>query len=359
MLPVTSNTHVGRSPPVIACAKTTQHHDQPRALCRRLTSSTRHRARKGRAHGDGLDGLLHWVARRDADRVLHVDLLLQEIEPRLHDIDRDDLPAVSQHELRGGHPDGPRPDDQHELVLHHSSAVDGMAADAQRLDQSDGWLAAGHLLDVDRVELVRGDVEGLAQAAVDVDAHHADVHAAVRLALLARDAAAAVQVRLNGADVAGLDVLRVERALRNLLHRDAELVPDAPRVLEERLPPAHAERSGKAAAERGGGEKKSGADLLSVESVEVRAADADGVGLDLGQGAARQRQVRRRLIRTVHGLPRAVRARLVALASDQQHLQHGQRVRRSSLTLAVKGAERTRRAASWRVYVERRWGKPF
>ena len=63
------------------------------------------------------------------------------------------------------------------------------------------------------------------------------------------------------------------------------------------------------------------AHLLAVEGVEVGAADADRVGLDLGERAAGQRQVRRGLVWLVAGLPRPRGSLFVALATDQQDLR--------------------------------------
>lgn len=75
-----------------------------------------------------------------------------------------------------------------------------MRADAERLDERElleGELRGG-------VELVRRHGDELTHAAIGVDAEALELHAAVGLAVPAGDALAAGEVRLDGAEVAGL-----------------------------------------------------------------------------------------------------------------------------------------------------------
>ena len=177
-----------------------------------------------------------------------------EFQPRVVDVEHDHLRARLDGELRDRQPDRPRADDQHEFVLLHAGAFDGVRADAERLDEREliqRQLRGG-------MQLARGQHELLAHPAVGVDAEHLDVRAAIRLAPAAGDAFLAVDVRLDRAAVAGFDVVD---ALADGDDLHAEFVPEDARVGEERL--------------------------LAVESVDVGAAHADAVHAH--QGLARPR----------------------------------------------------------------------
>ena len=92
-----------------------------------------------------------------------------------------------------------------------------MAADGQGLDE-------GELIERQRrrgVELPRRQEELRPHAAVAVDAQHLQLLAAIRVAAAAGVAVRVVDVGLDGAAVAGLDV---RDAVADLQHLDAQLV---------------------------------------------------------------------------------------------------------------------------------------
>ena len=122
----------------------------------------------------------------------------------LVDVEHDRLRPGQLDEFQRRQADRPGADDEAGLVGPGRAAVDGVAADGQRLDQ-------GELLEGERprdVELAGGHEEAGPQAAVAVDAERLVLLAAVRLAAAAGVALLAVDVRLDGATVAGLDVAR-------------------------------------------------------------------------------------------------------------------------------------------------------
>ena len=165
---------------------------------------------------DRVDCLLWRIAWRDANGMLHSNLIFEEVQSSLHNVHSDHIATVRQRKLASGHAHRSRTDDQHPLAFLHGSSVHSVAANAESLNQRYRRLAARHLLQVNRVKLVHRAVKRLAEAAVHVHTHDAEVHAAVGLAALTRDAGAAVQVRLHRAYVAHLDVLRVEATVWNL-----------------------------------------------------------------------------------------------------------------------------------------------
>jgi hypothetical protein len=103
-----------------------------------------------------------------------------------------------------------------------------VGADGQGLDE-------GELLEAERpgdVELVGRDDELVPQPALGVDAEDLKLNAAVALAAPAGDAGAAVEVRLDGAAISGLDV---HDAGTNFENFDAEFVADEAGIGEEGL----------------------------------------------------------------------------------------------------------------------------
>jgi hypothetical protein len=69
--------------------------------------------------------------------VRHVHLFLAEIEAFLVEIENDDLRAGKLDELDNRQADGTGADDEGELAGLRLTALDGMAADAQRLDEGE------------------------------------------------------------------------------------------------------------------------------------------------------------------------------------------------------------------------------
>src|SRR5262245_50567298 len=82
------------------------------------------------------------------------------------------------------------------------------------------------------MELVRRHGEELTHAPVGVDAEALELHAAVGLAAPTRDALTAGEVRLDGAEVAGLQLGHPRTDFDNF---DSQLVAEPARIGEERL----------------------------------------------------------------------------------------------------------------------------
>ena len=165
------------------------------------------------------------VARTEQVRNAH--FLFHKVQPALLRIDDDDLAADQLHELQHGQPNRTGPDDHARLVLLDRRAIHGMAADGQRFDQ-------GELLEVQLrrgMQLARRQREQRPQPAVAVDAEDLQLLAAVRMPAAARVAIRVVDVRLDRAAIAGLDVLHVRADGDDL---DAEFMTRNPRVAKER-----------------------------------------------------------------------------------------------------------------------------
>ena len=126
--------------------------------------------------------------------------------------------------------DWPGADDERGFARLDGGAAGGMSADAKHFDQ--GKLLRRHV--VGFVQLVDGDRQPFAHAAVDVDAEDLQALAAVGAAATAGDAGAAVEVGLDGAAVAdGEVVLEIGRTQREDF--DGQLVAEDARVGEEGL----------------------------------------------------------------------------------------------------------------------------
>src|SRR5206468_3522167 len=140
----------------------------------------------------------------------------------------DEPPAVGLDEGENREPDRPGTDHQNVLAALYLRSRDGVAADAECLDQRE-------LLEREfgrGVKLVSGNHEELLHSAVAVHAEDLELDAAVALSPPAGDAAAAVEVRLDGAAVADF------QPRRGVVHRDdldAQFVAEDARVGEERL----------------------------------------------------------------------------------------------------------------------------
>lgn len=102
--------------------------------------------------------------------------------------------------LEDGQPNGSCAYDEHIIVRTNGGSIDGVAANGEGFDK-------GELIKVERiswVQLVCREEHALAHGAIRMHAEHAERLAAVRFALLAGMAGAAVQVGLDGAAVAWL-----------------------------------------------------------------------------------------------------------------------------------------------------------
>src|SRR5262249_6200151 len=130
--------------------------------------------------------------------------------------------------LDRGQADRTRAEDERPFAPLDVGAVYAVRADAERFDERElleGELRGG-------VELVRWHGEELTHAAVGVDAEALELHAAVGLAAAARDALAAGEVRLDGAEVTGVQPGHLRT---DFDHFDSELVAEPARIGEERL----------------------------------------------------------------------------------------------------------------------------
>src|SRR5205085_2501004 len=108
---------------------------------------------------------------------------------------------------------------QHRFIALELRSLDGVASDRQRLHER-------KLLEGERVgsvQLVRGNENALAHAAVDVYAEDLEIDTAVAFAAAAGDAAAAIEIRLDGAAVAGA---QIGARIIHLVDLDAELVAE-------------------------------------------------------------------------------------------------------------------------------------
>ncbi len=124
-------------------------------------------------------------------------------------------------------PMGPAPMIERRFVRLRGGAVRGVTADRQRLDE--GELVEGEFRR--NVQLPGRHDELRPQTAVAVDAEDFELLAAVRLAAAAGVTVRVVDVRLDGAAVAGLDV---RHALADRHDLDAQLVAGDARIAEER-----------------------------------------------------------------------------------------------------------------------------
>src|SRR5262249_35729805 len=162
------------------------------------------------------------------DDVLDPEVLLAELQALPVDVGDHDPGARGLRELDRGKADRARADDERPFAPLDVRAVHGVRADAERFHE--GELLAGE--PGGGVKLVRRHGEELTHAAVGVDAETLEFHAAVGLAVPARDALAAGEVRLDGAEVAGLQPGHLRA---DFDHFDSELVAEPARGGEERL----------------------------------------------------------------------------------------------------------------------------
>lgn len=79
-----------------------------------------------------------------------------EVELALRDVEHRHVGALRLRELRGAEADGPRAEDERLLALSDRAAVDGVRADAQRLDERE--LLVGELRRLDELALGRAQV---------------------------------------------------------------------------------------------------------------------------------------------------------------------------------------------------------
>ena len=112
-------------------------------------------------------------------------LPLAEVEPLLVQVEDDDRRPGQLDELDDGQADRPGADDEDVFARLRGAAVDGVAADAERLHQ--GQLVERQPLR--RVQLAGRHDEARPQAAVGVDAEDLEVLAAVAAAVPAGEAA--------------------------------------------------------------------------------------------------------------------------------------------------------------------------
>ena len=122
------------------------------------------------------------------------------------------------------------------------AALDGVEADAERLDQRQ--LVVGELLGL--VQQPHRNGEQTAHAAIDVHAHHLQILAAIGLAKQAGMACGVVDVGLDRAAVAGGDAAAV---VRDGKHFHAKLMAEHARVGEKRLPAGEGMQIGAADAD--------------------------------------------------------------------------------------------------------------
>ncbi len=169
--------------------------------------------------------LHHAVVRRDGargDAVLH-----REGEALGIAVQDGDVAADDAGEERCAESDRSGADDQRAHSAPDLRAGDRMGADRQEL-------AARRLIDRERagrIDIAFGDADPLAHAAVAMHAEHGDLHAAIRLAVAAGDAASTGDIGIDHHRLADF-----ERAvLRRLQHHAGELMPDDPWVLQERV----------------------------------------------------------------------------------------------------------------------------
>ena len=125
-----------------------------------------------------------------------------ELTTRCVEFEDGDGGVRSAGEFEDGEADGTGTDDEDIIRGGDVGAIDGVAADGEGFDE-------GELLEVEGIagmELVCGKDHALAHAAVAMDAEDLERLAAVGAAALAGVAGAAVQVRLDGATVADLEM---------------------------------------------------------------------------------------------------------------------------------------------------------
>src|SRR5258708_412037 len=118
--------------------------------------------------------------------------------------------------------DGAGADDEHELPGLDGGAANGVSADGQRFDK--GQLIMTEVLSVD--ERSGWDGEVFHHAAVDVDAGHIYICAAVGFAGTTGDAFATVEVRDDGDGFAGLEagsLVEVDEVAGNFMAEDARV----------------------------------------------------------------------------------------------------------------------------------------
>ena len=117
--------------------------------------------------------------------------------------DHGGIDADSAQALQDRQADGAGADHDGAIVFHRGGAADAVHADAEGLHQGDLHRVQG----VAQVELFGRNGEAVAHAAVGVDAEDFELRAAVGAAALASPALAAGEVGVDGAMVAGAEVV--------------------------------------------------------------------------------------------------------------------------------------------------------
>jgi hypothetical protein len=159
-----------------------------------------------------------------------------ELKPLRYLLDDADVCACQPQELNDRQADGACAKDEHAVARLHACAPDRMDADAQRLDQ--GHLHRRKLSAL--IELFRGQNHPFPHTAVFVDADHAHSRAAIGPPERAGRALAAGDIRVDGAEVAGLELASPIAGLEDL---DRQLMPENSRIGEDGCVPSKAWRS--------------------------------------------------------------------------------------------------------------------
>ena len=161
------------------------------------------------------------------DCVGHFQFVAHKCEPLFIEIKNDHPRAGDAGEFNHGQTD--RPSTEHENIFSRLrlGTIHSVASNGERFDQRE--LFKSELSG--KMKLARGNIEEWAKPAIAMNAECLMILAAIRVSSTTRVAVLAVDVRLNGAAVAGLDVCYA------ITHGDnfhAQLVPGNPRIGEER-----------------------------------------------------------------------------------------------------------------------------
>lgn len=164
------------------------------------------------------------------DRVFDTEMIAAEAKAFRVEVQNAQAGSSQLRELDHTEADGAAADDKDGLTRGQSGALYGVGADSEGLDQ--GQLVSRQRLGP--VELTCRNRDDLPHAAIYMDSEHLQAGAAIGTIGPAGDAVSAVEVRLDRAQLASLQLTGASAWIDNL---DAQLVSEDPGIFKKRLAP--------------------------------------------------------------------------------------------------------------------------